>query len=203
MLLGATLGLAWGVQLRGLMTVFAGRESSFTWSGTFAAILLPAALVGAVLGWAEHARHTGGWIGRRWAALAPLLFVVIPALVLDDFMLGLMTTGLGGGAVAIPLIGMIGGYALSGRGPRWACIVSRTFMIALVVVVIGGAFLVPFEQRLAPTEPAGAYALLTLVLCCGLLAGACAIPHLPAHHVAASGSRLNWLISHKDNVVRR
>jgi len=64
-LLGAILGLAWGAGLRGLMAVFAGTSSSFTWSGTFVAILLPATLVGAALGWAEHARRTGGRGGWR------------------------------------------------------------------------------------------------------------------------------------------
>ena len=28
--------------------------------------------------------------------------------------------GIGGGAIGVPLYGMAGGYALSGRGPRWA-----------------------------------------------------------------------------------
>jgi hypothetical protein len=181
-LFGATLGLTWGAGLRGLMAVFAGRDSSFSWSGTFVAILLPATLVGATLGWAEYARRTGGKGGWRWTTLAPLLFLGIPALVLDDFVTPLLTTGIGGGAVAIPLIGMLGGYAIAGRGPRWGRWLARSFMAALVIFLIVGAFATPFERRLSPTEAAGAYTLLTFILFCGLLAGACAIPHLPALH---------------------
>jgi hypothetical protein len=63
------------------------------------AILLPATLAGAALGWAEHTRRTGGRRAWRWIALAPLLFVVMPALVQDDFVTQL-TTGLGIGAIA-------------------------------------------------------------------------------------------------------
>jgi hypothetical protein len=63
--------------------VVAGGVPSFSWSGTFLAILLPATLVGAALGWAEYARRMGGWGVWRWTALTPLLFVVMPALVQD------------------------------------------------------------------------------------------------------------------------
>ncbi|HEX5691911.1 MAG TPA: hypothetical protein VFX76_17975 [Roseiflexaceae bacterium] len=181
-LFGATLGLTWGAGLRGLMAVFAGADSSFSWSGTFVAILLPATLVGAALGWAEYARRTGGRGGWRWTTLVPLLFLVIPALALDDFVTALLTTGIGGGAVAIPLIGMLGGYAIAGRGPRWGRWLARTVMAALVAFVVVGAFAAPFGPRLAPTAPTGAYMLLTFILFCGLLAGACAIPHVPALH---------------------
>ncbi len=59
-LLGAVLGLAWGAGLRGWMAVVAGGLPSFSWSGTFIAILLPATLVGAALGWAEYARRRSG-----------------------------------------------------------------------------------------------------------------------------------------------
>lgn len=56
-LLGAGLGLVWGAGWHGWMAVLAGEASRFTWSGTFAGVLLPATLIGAVLGWAEHARR--------------------------------------------------------------------------------------------------------------------------------------------------
>ena len=186
-LLGAILGLAWGAGLRGWMVVIAGGFSSFTWSGTFVGILLPATLVGAALGWAEYARRAGRRGAWRWTALTPLLFVVMPALVQDGFVGQLMTTGMGGGAIGIALIGIIGGYAISGRGPRWARALSRTTMAALLVATVIGAFVDPFEQRLAPTVPAGAYTLLTFLVFCGVLAGACAIPYLPAHHEIAAG----------------
>ncbi len=187
-LLGAILGLAWGAGLRGWMAVIAGGSSSFTWSGTFVAILLPSTLVGAALGWAEHARRTGGRGAWRWTALTPLLFVMMSALVQDNFVTRLVRTGIGGAQIAIALIGIIGGYAIAGRGPRWARWLSRTIMAALLPASVVAAFMGGFGHRMTP---AGAYTLLTFILFCGLLAAACAIPHLPAHHeVAASDSRL-------------
>ena len=165
--------------MRGWMAVIAGTSSSFTWSGAFVAILLPATLVGAALGWAEHTRRTGGQGAWRWTALAPLLFVVMPALVQDNFVTQLLRTGEGGGAIAIALIGIIGGYAIAGRGPRWARWLSRSIMAALLAASVIAAFMGGFGHRMTP---AGAYTLLTFIIFCGLLAGACAIPHLPAAH---------------------
>lgn len=179
-LCGAALGLAWGAGLRGWMAVLAGESSRYTWSGTVLGVLLPATLVGATLGWAEQARRTGGRRGWRWAALSPLLFVVMPALALPDFVAQLKT-GLGTGAIGTALIGMLGGYALSGRGPRWARIASRTTTAALAPAALIGAAMSPPELR--ATNGVLALALLVLL---SLLAAACAIPHLPAQreHIA-------------------
>ena len=107
-LVGAVCGLAWAASLRVLMAEFAGPESTFDWFGTFEGVLLPGAVVGALLGWAAHPR------GRapRWLVAAPLVFVLFTPSVFVD--------GLGGGAIAVPLLGMAGGYALASRGPRWA-----------------------------------------------------------------------------------
>ena len=183
-LLGAILGLAWGAGLRGWMAVVAGRPSSFSWSGTFIAILLPATLVGAALGWAEYSRRTGGRGAWRWTALTPLLFVVMPALVQDGFVTALLTTGIGGGSVGVALIGIIGGYTIAGRGPRWARWLSRSIMLVLLVASVIAAFMGGFGHRMTP---AGAYTLLTFIVFCGLLASVCAIPHLPAPHKIAAG----------------
>lgn len=184
-LLGATLGLAWGAGLRGWMAVVAGGIPNFTWAGTFGAILLPSTVVGTALGWAEGARRTGDHRGRRWTALTPLLFVAMPALVQNGFVTTLVTTGFGSGAVAVALIGMLGGYAIAGRGPRWARWLSRTIMALLLVAAIIAAFMGGGGQRMTP---AGAYTLLTFIVFCGLLAGACAIPHLPAQLENAQAS---------------
>ena len=56
---GGVAGLAWAAALRAYMTVIAGDGSQFDWYGTYVAILLPGALVGALLGWAES-RHRRG-----------------------------------------------------------------------------------------------------------------------------------------------
>lgn len=61
--------------------LLAGESSSFSWSGTFVAFLLPATVVGGLLGWAEYSRRTGSRATWRWTALTPLLFIVMLALV--------------------------------------------------------------------------------------------------------------------------
>src|SRR5207342_2926450 len=115
--IGAVAGLAWATSLRGFMAQVAGAESAVTWSGTFFWILLPGVLCGGLLGWAEHLRRTGGRRRWRWLVLSPLLFtsVLLPGL-LDpkSFLQG----GIGGGAIGLPVIGILGGYALCGRGRR-------------------------------------------------------------------------------------
>lgn len=178
-LLGAGLGLAWGAGWRGWMAVLAGEASHFTWSGTFVGVLLPATLVGAALGWAEHVRCSGDPGRRRWMALTPLLFVLAPALVQPDFVAQLRS-GLGTGAIATALIGMLGGYAIAGRGPRWAVLLARLLIAVLIAATIAGAFLAATEPRQAATAPSGAYLALTFLIFSGLLAWACAIPYLPA-----------------------
>ena len=59
-----------------------GAESSVDWTGTFGFVLLPGAVIGGLLGWAEYARRTGVRPGRRWLALSPFLFaaVLVPGL---------------------------------------------------------------------------------------------------------------------------
>ena len=72
-LVGAVCGLAWGAGFRGFMREFAGSDSNVEWLGTFVWILLPAIVVGGLLGWADHIRRTGGRRGWRWLALSPLM----------------------------------------------------------------------------------------------------------------------------------
>jgi hypothetical protein len=96
-----------------------GRRRASTGPGTFAWILLPGIGVGALLGWAEHLRTSGGRRGWRWLALSPLLFsAIVLSRPLD--LLSIFQDGVGGGAIGVPLYGMLGGYALSGgaRFPR-------------------------------------------------------------------------------------
>jgi hypothetical protein len=115
---GGTCGLAWSAGLRGFMAQVAGPESAVTWGGTFGWILLPGVAVGVLLAWAEHLRRTASGRRRRWLALSPLLLasVLLPG-VLDpgNFLAG----GIGGGALAVPLFAMAGGYALAPDGRGW------------------------------------------------------------------------------------
>lgn len=187
-LLGAGLGLAWGAGWRGWMAVLAGEASRFTWLGTFAGVLLPATLVGAALGWAEHARRSDDTGRQRWIALTPLLFVLAPALVQADFVAQLRS-GLGTGAIATALIGMLGGYAIAGRGPRWAVLLARLLIAALVAATVGGTFLAAAEPRQGAMTPSGAYLALTFLAFSSLLAWACAIPHLSAPQTGTTNDR--------------
>ncbi len=119
---GAFLGLAWGAALRAWMALLAlefGDRPVFTWQGTFGAILLPAALMGALLGGGACAAETSDGKGWRWVILSPVLLIIGPAIATDDFITTLLTTGVGGGAIGVALLGLLGGYALSGFGAIW------------------------------------------------------------------------------------
>ena len=157
LVVGGVCGLAWATGLRGLMAEIAGDESSVSWF-TFGFILLPAVVVGVLLGWAEHVRSTGGRRGWRWLALSPLAMAVSP------------------GALGVAVIGMAGGYALSRRGPVWAriaCGLVPVAMIpvwALIATTVGG-------PRLALDSPRGLWVALYFYSFLAVLALACTIPH--------------------------
>ena len=57
---GAVAGLAWSSGMRGFMAQIAGAQTQVHWELTFVWLLLPGALVGALLGWAEYLRRLGG-----------------------------------------------------------------------------------------------------------------------------------------------
>jgi len=173
--IGAVAGLAWAGGFRGFMAEIAGPASTVDWTGTFVGILLPGVVTGALLGWAEHLRRTGGRRGWRWLALAPLAFVAAtPGVLVSVFTDG----GLGGGAIAVPLFAMAGGYAVSGRGRGWtralAGIVAISPMVGWAVAAgaIGG-------ESLAITTPRGAWVALLFASAVAVLALGCAIPHRP------------------------
>ncbi len=155
--IGGMCGLAWAAGLRGLMAELAGSGSDVGWYGTFAQILLPGVIVGILLGWAEHVRRTGGRRGWRWLAAAPVVFT--------------------GSAIAIPLLGVAGGYAMSGRGPRWARILLG---VVAIVPVPGWAFASSlFGSAFALSTPRGAWTALFFYSFIGTLDLACTIPHRP------------------------
>jgi len=128
-ILGALCGLAWACALRIFMAEVAGAESGVEWVNTFGFILLPGAVIGALLGWAEHLRRTGGRPAWRKLALAPLLFSAI--LFSNPLDLGgILDDGVGGGAIGVPVIAMLGGFAVSGSGPAWPRILSGLGFLA-------------------------------------------------------------------------
>jgi hypothetical protein len=171
---GGVCGLAWAAGLRGFMAALAGSGSEVAWYGTFAQILLPGVITGVLLGWAEYLRRTGGRRGWRWLALAPLAFPLF-VFATPQGLEALLEAGLGGGALAIPLFGMAGGYALSGRGPRWARI---TLGIAALAPIPVWAFTAPgFGAAFAVTSARGAWVALFFYSFLATLALACSIPH--------------------------
>jgi hypothetical protein len=161
-LVGAVCGLAWAASLRAFMMVLAGPDSTFTYSGTFGIIIPTGTLVGALLGLAEYQRRIGHQFGPLIAA--PLLIGIIPNLV---------TAGLDAGPIGLAVIAMIGGYAVSGRGPLWTRIVAGIINLSGVAVT----FLAPKSfPALSYTTPHGAW-FDTLAASLGMtLALACSIP---------------------------
>jgi hypothetical protein len=152
------------------MTVLAlhfGETSHFSWGGTFGAILIPAALVGALLGWAAYDAETSGGKRWRWAVLSPLLLMVAPAVVTPNFFTILFSTGLGSGAIGVALIGALGGYAFSGFGPAWTRWLTGVLGILFAVAFGYGVFL--GDGSTGPREVFGA--LLFVLLMALLMAG--------------------------------
>jgi hypothetical protein len=174
-LVGGLCGLAWAAGLRGFMAQIAGSESTVDWAGTFGWILLPGIGVGVLLGWAQHLRTSGGRRGWRWLALAPLLFTAILfSRPLD--LLSIFDDGVGGGAIGVSLYGLLGGYALSGRGPGWARLVSGA--VFLTAIPIWALTVTSFAgPGLALDTPRGAWVAVYYWSFLAVLALACAIPH--------------------------
>jgi MFS family permease len=154
------------------MVELAGHESVFTWGGTFGALLVPGALTGGLLGWAEYRRRTGRRRGQAWLILAPLPFVVAPML-LPGALRQLVTSGLGGGAIAVAAMGVVGGFALSGRGRRWARVLCGTVGVAFAVALAGT---VAGMSGQSLTEPRAAWAAVLAAALFAVLALGCSIP---------------------------
>ena len=132
---GAVIGLTWAAALRGWMIHVAGDETGFHWFGTFALVLAPGLLTGALFGLAEHRRRTGG-SRSLWLTLSPCLFLA--ALADPTIFRQLITQGIGGGAIGVVLFGLAGGYALSGRGRAWwrrTCGVFAVFGVLFITVI--------------------------------------------------------------------
>lgn len=177
-LLGGLCGLAWAAGLRGFMAQIVGEDSGVSWSGTFGYILLPGLWIGLLLGWAEHLRRTGGRRRWRWLALSPLLFAAILFSEGPLGVLGIFEDGLGGGALGAPLYAMAGGYAISGRGPRWGRLACGA--LALTAIPIWALTVEAFAGAdLAVTTPRGSWVALYYYSFLALFMVAAAIPHRP------------------------
>jgi hypothetical protein len=193
--IGATCGLAWAAGFRAYMIELVGIGSTFTWDGTVGAILLPGAIVGGLLGWAEALRRAGDDQRRRWLALAPLVFAVAP-LMRPGAVVELFTTGNGGAAIGVVLLGIGGGYAISGRGRRWGRIIAGVLSgaalgaVALMPAIIGG-------DRLSIAQPRGAWLTVLAASFLALLVLASSIPFRAAESRTTSGP-LDVSLPHAD-----
>lgn len=132
--LGALCGFAWSAALRSFMAEVAGSDSGVDWVNTFGFILLPGASIGALLGWAELLRRTGGRPHWRLLVLSPFLFAAILVEGLIEDPTTMFEGGIGLGTIAIPVLCIIGGHALSGRGPLWSRIPAGVVGAATLVV---------------------------------------------------------------------
>ena len=173
---GRLCGFAWAAALRAFMWEVAGPDAGVEWTGTFLWVLLPGAVIGALLAWAEHRRWTGtradigaGSSGRPCCSRPSSLHN--PRDLADGF-----EGGVGLAAVAVPAMCMLGGYAIAGRGPRWVrglcglVTLSAIPIWSLTATDVGGS-------SMSLGDPHGAWA---AVLYWGLLATfslAAAIPH--------------------------
>jgi hypothetical protein len=186
LVVGGICGLAWACGLRGFIAQVAGAESEVTWSGTFAWILAPGLLTGLMLGWAEHLRRDGGRRGWRWLALAPLALAAVLLPGLTD-PANFLAEGIGGGALAVPLFGMAGGYAMSQRGPVAARVACG--LLALAPIPIWSIVTLAQESTITPRSTWVALYFWSLL---ATLALASSIPHRPVpgatHAHAASRS---------------
>ncbi|WP_377638904.1 hypothetical protein [Oryzobacter terrae] len=171
---GAVAGLAWAGSLRALMAAVVGDGSTASWLGTFGWVLAPGAAVGALLGWAELERRRGR--PHRLLVWSPVLFVavLVPGLVdLDAF----LASGIGGGAVGVPAMAVIGAHALAARRG-----VTRA---VCALVLLGGlaVWLLTAESVGGPgfalTTPRGTWATLFYVGLLGTAALATAVPLRP------------------------
>lgn len=170
-LVGAGCGLLWSCALRGWMTAIAGPGSTVTWVGTFGGVLVPATVVGGLIGWAE-ARRRAGRRPSGWLVASPLLLGLAP-LAVPGVLESLLATGQGLGALGMVALAMLGGYAMSGRGGRRRRIAAGVFGFAVVPAVWLAPSMTP---DLITTTPNGALAAITFTTLFVGLAAACAIP---------------------------
>jgi len=185
LLVGALCGLAWAAAFRAVMSEFAGFSTRVAWVDTFAAILLPGVVVGGLLGWAYVIRLSGGRRGWRWLGAAPAAFAIAP-LLLPGALVAFLTMGLGGGAVAVAILAIGGGFAICGRGPRWARIVCGVISAMLIVGITITTFFIA-GPRLAVTEPRGVWVALLAFSLLTLLAIASSIPFRPIVGIRDAG----------------
>lgn len=175
-LIGALLGLTWAAGFRGFMVELAGSASVFGWYATFVGVLGAGAIVGGLLGWADHIRRTGGRPRWRWLALSPLILGLLPLTVPGT--IALLAQGIGTAGMAVALIAIGLGYAVGSSRSRWLRVVigvlsaaAAIALVAMTPVISGG--------RVSFAEPRGAWAGLLELSSILVLGLASSIPFRP------------------------
>ncbi|HEX5858248.1 MAG TPA: hypothetical protein VFY91_09085 [Microbacterium sp.] len=187
--LGALCGWAWASAFRAYMSELAGAASQIDWFGTFGAIVVPGAIVGGLLGWAHAIRLRGGRRGWRWLAIAPLLFAIAPMLM-PEALVALFTQGLGGGAIAVALLAIGGGFAISGRGPVWARIICGVVSAVLLAGISVTAFFLG-RGTVPGAEARGWWTALLAASLLTILVLASSIPFRPVPATAGSPDQVS------------
>lgn len=156
---GALLGVTWAAALRAYMTELAGRASDVGWS-TLGVILLAGAIAGACVGLAHVLSHRRAWL----LGLGPLAFALLTMLE-PGALVALLTTGIGGGAIAVPVALVLGGFGAGTIGPRAARVAC---LLVALLVTVGVAASVPGVggPALALSTPRGIW---VAVLALGLM----------------------------------
>ena len=172
-MIGALLGLTWAAGFRGFMVELAGDGSVFSWYATFVGVLGGGAIVGGLLGWADHIRRTGGRPRWRLLALSPLILGLLPLTVPGT--IGRLAEGIGTAGMGVALIAIGLGYAIGGSRRRWLRVIIGVLSVAGAVALVAMTPLIS-DGRVSFAEPRGAWAGvlgLTSILVLGL---ATAIP---------------------------
>lgn len=154
-LTGALLGLAWAAGFRGFMVEVAGDGSVFGWYGTFAAVLGSGAIVGGLLGWADHIRRTGGRARSRLLALSPLVLGLVPLTVPGT--IALLSQGIGTAGMGVALIAIGLGYAAGSYRRPVLRLVIGVLSVAAAVALVAMTPVIS-EGRISFAEPRGAWA---------------------------------------------
>ncbi len=182
---GALLGIAWSSGMRAWMQQLAGSESRFTWY-TVGALIIPAAVVGALLGLAEHRRRIGSPDARFLLGVVPL---GVAPLILPDAIPNLVHHGFGGGDIGVVGFGLAGAYGLAGsrRWLRWVLGLPAGGLAGLFA--LGG-----WRPGMEVSNPYGAWAatLITSLYLCFVVA--CTIPLRPAAAGFPAGVRPGSLV---------
>jgi len=169
-IVGAVAGLTWAAALRAYMVGIAGHLSNFSWWGTFGAIVIPGGIAGALIAVAWW-RSVGGR-ASAWFAFAPAPFAIAPFLEPGALWV-FLTTGLGGGAIAVPATGLLGGFAAGQRGPLWVRALCGVLWAAMAV---GFALTPALVGGLPPSNPRGAWLIVLVVGLMVVLSLACIAP---------------------------